>query len=145
VRRSVTLLTLFFHDLFLTLSPSSPLYSIHRTLIFYQGKFIDSISANNRRRSQTIPQSAVQFVGEKLRRLTLKGQDSLGLESAIKNYKRRLSRMSSWESQGQHSLSRNTSFDSNASPSAVTDQQILSRQVSYHRVNSTPLAAIQED
>ena len=115
---------------------------MHRTLIFYQGKFVDSISANNRRRSQTIPQSAVQFVGDKLRRLTLKGQDSLGLESSIKNYKRRLSRMSSWESQGQNSLSRGTSYDSSSS---ANDQQILSRQVSYHRVNSTPLAAIQED
>lgn len=109
----------------------------HRTLIFYQGKFIDSISANNRRRSQTIPQSAVQFVGEKLRRLTLKGQDSIGLDSLKKKYRRRFSRMTSEDS--QETISRNTSFDSS------TDPQALSRQVSYHRVNSTPLAAIHED
>lgn len=41
-----------------------------RTLALYRGKFIDSFSRQERRKPRIVHQSAVKFVGSKLRRLT---------------------------------------------------------------------------
>lgn len=87
----------------------------------------------------------------------MKGQDSFGLggvpidQNIMKNYRRKYSRMGSNDSRQSDSriskddrfFNRNDSLDSNNDEENNMIQ--LSRQKSYPRTNSTPLAVIEEN